>query len=247
MLIHLYGPDAYRRLSRLRELIAAHEARHSRFSVAHFDVSDADAGERLVAFLRNASLFDGAKFAVVHAEGEPSEEIASALEQIKSDPEHTAVIASTDRIKDLPQEAVCEPFPALEGSDRVAFIRAEAKKRGFIPPPATVEALAASPFDSWGISTELDALALGGALAPSPRIPEFFLLVQSLRREAAPVRLAALAYLLDTEEPAKVFNILAALLDQAGKRRMADYDIAVKSGKLEYEEALLDFALGASN
>jgi len=41
---------------------------------------------------------------------------------------------------------------------------------------------------------------------------------------------------------AKIFNILAA---QAGEKipRMADYDIAVKSGKLDYEEVLLDLAI----
>jgi DNA polymerase III delta subunit len=51
---------------------------------------------------------------------------------------------------------------------------------------------------------------------------------------------------LSQEEPAKIFNIISA-----GKRlspetldKLADYDIAVKSGKLEYEEVLVDLALG---
>lgn len=243
MIVHLFGPDAYRRQARLRELIAAHEARYSRFSVAHFDVSENEAAEKFAAFLRNASLFDEAKFAVVHAENELPETMIGLIESLAADADRTAAVVATDRIKDLPRQAACEEFPALQGEDRIAFIRAEAKKRGFTPSPATIGILAALPFDSWGISTELDALALGGSVAAGPREPEFFPLVQSLRHAAAPVRLSALAYLLEREEPAKVFNILAALLDQAGKRRMADYDVAVKSGKLEYEEALLDYVL----
>ena len=243
MIVHLYGPDAYRRHARLRELIAAHEARHSRFSVAHVDAAEPGAAERLAAFLANASLFASAKLAVVHAD-ELDEETARVLEPLGADATATAVIVSPNRIQDLPRGAESEEFSVLEGSERLAFIRKEAGKRGIALTPAMMQMLSALPDDSWGIATELDTIALGGTLAPKTYIPEFFPLVQSLRAQAASVRLAALAYLLDAEEPAKVFNILAALLDTSGKRRMADYDIAVKSGKLEYEEALLDYVLG---
>ena len=50
---------------------------------------------------------------------------------------------------------------------------------------------------------------------------------------------------ISSEEPAKIFNILAGLdrLPDELIRRLADYDIAVKSGKLDYEEILLSLVL----
>jgi len=49
------------------------------------------------------------------------------------------------------------------------------------------------------------------------------------------------------DDPARVFNSLAYRLGSEGEARLyADYDVAVKSGKLEYEEVLLELALGVS-
>ncbi len=47
------------------------------------------------------------------------------------------------------------------------------------------------------------------------------------------------------EEPVKIFNILASLKWLPTKliQKLADYDIMVKSGKIDYEEVLLDLAL----
>ena len=47
------------------------------------------------------------------------------------------------------------------------------------------------------------------------------------------------------EEPVKIFNILASrtYLSFEDLQKMADYDIMVKSGKMEYEEVLLDLIL----
>ena len=43
-------------------------------------------------------------------------------------------------------------------------------------------------------------------------------------------------------DPAMLFNFLSALVKSpAEKQKMADYDSAIKSGKLDYEEALADF------
>ena len=46
-------------------------------------------------------------------------------------------------------------------------------------------------------------------------------------------------------DPTMIFNMASAsfYLDKKQKIKMADYDVAVKSGKLEYEEVLLDLML----
>ncbi len=47
------------------------------------------------------------------------------------------------------------------------------------------------------------------------------------------------------EEPAKIFNILASrnYLSPEMLKKLADYDVAVKSGKMDYDEVLVDLAL----
>ena len=47
------------------------------------------------------------------------------------------------------------------------------------------------------------------------------------------------------EEPVKIFNIMASLsrLPKELLQEFADYDVKVKSGKLDYEEVLVDLAL----
>jgi hypothetical protein len=56
-------------------------------------------------------------------------------------------------------------------------------------------------------------------------------------------RLSALEMLLATgDPPPKIFNILAAQWREK-TREMAEYDFAVKSGKLEYDDALLALVL----
>ena len=46
----------------------------------------------------------------------------------------------------------------------------------------------------------------------------------------------------DREDPTKIFNMLA-YTDPARIARFADLDVAVKSGSLDYEEALVSLAL----
>ena len=98
--------------------------------------------------------------------------------------------------------------------------------------------------DSWGAVTELIRLSLGGTSEAQFKTPDFFPLVQALKNASVSVRLPALTMALEREEPAAIFNVLAALVDFPTKQIMADYDVAIKSGKLEYEEALLGFVLG---
>ena len=84
---------------------------------------------------------------------------------------------------------------------------------------------------------DLDALGLEAA-------PNYWGLLNGMKSFDLRARLSALETLFSVNDPpAKIFNILSA---QAGERvpLMAAYDLAVKSGKLEYDEVLVDLALG---
>lgn len=49
--------------------------------------------------------------------------------------------------------------------------------------------------------------------------------------------------LLESEDPAYIFNMFAALAYGEEKKIFADYDVAVKSGALDYEMAITDYIL----
>ena len=63
-------------------------------------------------------------------------------------------------------------------------------------------------------------------------------------KASLPARLSAMTKLLEREDAAKLFNVLASQVDVQDKNLMADYDVAIKSGRLEYEEVLTEFVLG---
>ena len=144
------------------------------------------------------------------------------------------------------EPATAEEFALPEGRALAAFIETEAKARGAKLSAVDARSLAASSgSDTWTIVTELDKLALGGALETNARPPFFPLLQQLKNRYSLASRLSALAYLLEYEDLAATFNITASLMEPELKPKMADYDVAIKSGKLEYEEVLTDLALRA--
>ena len=75
-------------------------------------------------------------------------------------------------------------------------------------------------------------------------VPDFWAIFNGLKNSDITRRLFVLEKLFAAHEPAaKIFNILASL----SKDRVSDfaeYDLKVKSGKLEYEEALVYAVLG---
>lgn len=242
MLIVLFGPDTYRRNKKMRAIVAAYEAKHPSSSVGHFDADTTDGADRCRTFMRSLSLFTSYRLGIVHGIPEGAE-WRDLLTRAVAETAVTMLVACDERLKKLPKEAQTQEFARLEGRELTAFIRTETEIRGLSLAPDDAWLLAASYEDTWGIVTELDRMALGGASEARGAPPAFFPLVQALKGQSVAGRLRALAFGFVHEEPAKLFNVLAALVPGGAKIRMADYDVAVKSGKLEYEEVLLDFVL----
>ncbi|HVM77330.1 MAG TPA: hypothetical protein VMU07_04215 [Candidatus Paceibacterota bacterium] len=136
-----------------------------------------------------------------------------------------------------------QTWAAITELDKIASLKGIAAS-GVSVAPAVSTPAASSSGDGSKFATlitvdkkDLDQLDLEIA-------PNYWALLNGLKSFDVRNRLAALEKLFSMNDPApKIFNILSA---QAGDRmpRMAEYDRAVKSGKLEYEEALLDFVLG---
>ena len=77
------------------------------------------------------------------------------------------------------------------------------------------------------------------------RKEEFFDLIGGiLNSPSVASRLKILEVLLDNEDSAMIFNFVASFSRGFQKIKMADYDAMIKSGRLNYEEALLDAVIG---
>ena len=145
-----------------------------------------------------------------------------------------------------------QEFKNLTGEFLEHFAVLEAKKNGISLDPAAARYLAAVfAGDSWGLATEIQKLA---ALAPKITkrdldafdfeiAPAYWPMIMGVRSFDMRNRLPSLETLFASgDPPPKIFNILASQWREK-THEMAEYDFAVKSGKLEYDDVLLALVL----
>lgn len=222
--------------------------------------------ERLKIFLRGESLFEEKKLAVLENLYEAEEKTIIETLQSFVDKKSTIIVCS-ERKKPakafdvlLEKPSVVEKFEYLAGAEWAAFVRAEAKMIGVTFDAAAAQFLAeVYQGNSWGLVTELqkarsmgkevgrkDLEALGLEVAPN-----YWAMMNGLKSFDMKNRLRALEKMFALgDPPPRIFNILASQwrFDSAHRGRektaqMAEYDFKIKSGKLEYEEALVDLVL----
>ncbi|MBI2888746.1 MAG: hypothetical protein HYY10_02365 [Candidatus Liptonbacteria bacterium] len=259
MIVFLYGADDYRRTKEKQAVVEKFLKKHSSFGVKKVDGTVEGAVEELWEFGTNSGLFDEQRLAVLdYAWEAPEKELKEWLESVRDAKHITALLSEHGAPKKefafLKKEPVItKEFDALEGAAWEKFIAAEAKMRGVSLAPDAAQFLArVYAGDSWRLATELDRIALLGKGSVDKKAlealgveihPEFFSLMRSFSYGDRRARLAAIEGMLLTRDPAaKIFNVLAAMVPAAA-RRFAEYDIAIKNGKLDYEEALTDLAL----
>ena len=254
MIICLYGADSYRRQEKLKWYAEKFKEKHSALTAERFTLSEDGELARLKEFAAAQSLFDNFKFGVLDEAAEAdSKELAEVLKLALNSRNLTLVISAE---KFLPKEfkilndssVIKEEFD-FTPSDLAGFLKKEAEKRNLKLIPAVSDILIKNcGGDKWWLVTELDKLALGSpaAIEPVREDQNFFGLINKFRNaDSVGYALPALERLLDFEEPAKIFNMISSFAKASEDlRKMADYDAAIKSGKMEYPEALLDLALG---
>ncbi len=160
----------------------------------------------------------------------------------------------------LKKPVLSQEFKNLNANQLEFFIKKEAEKRGL---KLTVDAIGflADNFneDAWGLINEIEKLSLfNDKNFNASRLKdivecdkpitsnEFFRQVSVLSfSRSLEQKIVDLEILLNREEPAKIFNFLASFSSNSPDliEKFADYDIAVKSGKMDYEEVLLDMVL----
>jgi len=247
MIIYLYGPDSYRRQEKLKEIVANYKKKHSTITIDKFIEGEF---ERFGDFIKNQSLFDSFKLAIIFEAFISENKNFAELLKAHLNSKNIILLISVD--KKLPKEfnfilnssaetsVLSQSFEKLETTQIENFVKKEALKRDLKLPIQTINSLVrANSSDLWGIVNDLDKLELGGKLEESLAEPEFFSLINRVRRGD----ITALEILLHKQEPAMIFNIIASQAGPDLKEKMADYDVAIKSGKLDYEEALLSVIL----
>jgi len=165
----------------------------------------------------------------------------------------------------LEKPTISQKFELLAGTEWTAFIQVEAKKNGVkLTPPAAQFLGTVYDGNTWGLITELEKLSgfknSGAATSESGAIstpidkkdldvfdfeiaPNYWGLINGLKNFDIKNRLYAFETMLAANDPpAKIFNILASQW-QEKTPHMAEYDLAVKSGKVDYEEALVDLLI----
>lgn len=171
------------------------------------------------------------------------------------------VLVPKDLLFLLNKPVVTEAFESLPDAKLAFFISNEAKKRSIIVSPEAADFLVfALRRNTQLIMNELEKVALYyndahrelsrqdvELLVDYLESPDIFAFTNAISKQG-PIanRLAPLERLfINQEEPAKIFNIFAKnpYIDLATVRMLADYDIAIKSGKLDYETAFVDICL----
>ncbi len=269
MIILLYGPDNYRRSQKLKEISQNYGQRQSLFSLEKFDFEDNEEFYRFKDFAGQQLIFEGKKLAVLENAFSLGEENSESFKELlKENIKNENVILIISDSRELPDEfkfvldeaIKIQEFTELDEGKMKFFIRNEAKKRG-------VEfSLAAENFlsaffknNTWGLITEIDKLQSlyqepakievsdlerAGDFFKSSDIYNFINAVSN--KGSLSEKLKNLESLfLNHEEPAMIFNFLAAnrFLSFDLLKKMADYDVLVKSGRIDYETALLDVCL----
>ncbi|MDO8467013.1 MAG: hypothetical protein Q7S83_02620 [bacterium] len=251
MLIYLYGPDAYRRQQKLKEITEKFTDKHGNSGLERFDLSMKGEVERLKDFSTTQSLFDSSKFGIVYEADEAEPKEVNNLLKIADGSKTISLAVVAD--KALPKtfkilsgaEVISQEFDNLESAQVSAFAKAEAQRRDFKLSDSLLQGLIWKyAKDTWGLVNEIERLALGGNPETVLREQDFFSAISQLEYgKTASVKLPILERLMHSEDLPKIFNILAAMA--RNKNKMADYDLAIKSGKLEYEEVLTDLALSS--
>ena len=266
MIIFLYGPDSYRRREKLKEYLERYKAKYNALSLSHFYLEQDAERDKLKDFSQAQSLFENVKlgivFGVENLEEESSKELAKLFKNnLKVKDLNLIIISDKKPAKEfnflLKEPAVAHEFENLSGAESQKFLQTEIKKRDLILDKESQNLLVqVYGGDSWGLITELDKLALLNEKNLTRKILDnhlnavlplniFSVLSQIKNTLDAGRKLLLLEELLfRSENPQMIFNLFSVLMKTSSeKEKTADYDAAVKSGKLEYEEALTDLVL----
>lgn len=266
MIIFLYGSDSYRRQKKLNKIIEEYRNKYSGISCDYFDLENPDEFLRLKEFSSQMLMFSSNKLAVLRNVWEAdTPKMKEFIKKYLDSKDFTVLIseekAAPAELKPLLKKSFSsEEFKELKEEEWHVFIQKEILRRKLALAPRAINFLAENfEGDGWGLVNELDKLSLfsqnspidledfkkiGGYVYQSPNIFDFINAVTGDWPVFQKIPILEKLFI-GQEEPVKIFNIMASLKRLPGEllRKLAEYDVKVKSGKLDYEEVLLDLAI----
>lgn len=251
MILYFYGSDTYRLRRYAAKVAGEYEKKHGIKPVA-FDVERADFLTGLTEFCAARSLFVSKRCGIVDVSADQPKELKPLLKSIALDKEITLILVSDHKLPkefdSVLKEATLKEFEPLSGAKVLSFVKEEAAQLGLSVNDTMIrEVVGALGEDLWLIMSELEAVSFGKQFEAPRNTPAFFPLIQGMKGGGViGKQLGTLYHLLEHHEPAMVFNMIASMADASTKMQMADYDVAIKSGKLDYPEALVDLVLSRS-
>lgn len=268
----LFGPDSYRRGKKLREMVDEYKSRYRDFDLLGADLEeDPTQWEKVRDFLNQPSLFVESKVAVVKESGAmPQEEGGKEWAKVVKSFLKTEKVFIVLSDREEPSAAFSfllgdpvkhEEFNELSGRPLEIFVKKEVELRGLALDSRALEYFLRYLFwtegRGWAAVNGLDVIALAGFKSPVTLSDIKPLFTVAMNEEVYQIaraliferqvtaRLALLEQALIERIPdAHLFNSLGFQARGESITKLADYDIAVKSGSLEYEEALTSFAIG---
>jgi len=268
MVIYLYGTDFYRRQKKLRSLLDKYKAKHQSIDIKFFDLEDeSEVWQEVVDFLDQPSMFVPTKLAVVknltHAKSAgwikglkkhlKSENVYVVGSGRKEPPASFSFLrkapALSQRFEELTESEVKKELNRLSVKFGLKF---GGRAKSFL-----ANYIMAQPENRSGIMlNEVSKLVLAGfkkeinendlSLLIDPQLGGslFWEVKAMVNASTASDKLVKLERSLMSANAADhVFNMAAAVAWGRASFRLAYYDILKKSGRLDYEEALVDFCL----
>jgi DNA polymerase III delta subunit len=263
MIIVLEGPDSYRRLQKALEIRAVYKKKHPYAVVYEYDLENDEDRVGIREQIGTQSLFAASK--VIHiknyTDGVDNKTTVFLKKIVKSS--SMVVILESEKkapkwlveLAQLPERTVrIQEFSFLEGTAWFRYVQKTAEDMGVILDRDTVEYIAEiNQKNTWKLIQDVAKLALSTnkvitkkeyeriCAIESPH--DFFSLVMAMHTKQQNKKIRSVELLIRKgNDPAKIFNIVAVLA-RDNIKTYAQLDILIKSGRIDYDDALLALAI----
>ncbi len=251
MIIYLYGEEIYRRREKERFILEEFKKKHSGLALDKFDLDDN--GEeffRLKRFLSEGGLFTNLKLSLVRNLSDDKESL-DLLKKYLDNKETILILSNRKHLKKLDFLLKGETVKVLEFDwfDEVKFsefIDFEVRRRSLvIDSKIKITLLRKFRKDYVGLINILERLMVEPKILDSDITPvmDFFPLLNKLKSLRLEERLKYLKIILENNDAAAVFNVIAATLSGEKLRVAVDLDMKTKLGKCEFELGLISLVI----
>lgn len=258
MIFFVYGKDGFRRSRRKREIFKEIIKKYPKINYAFFSGEEDGSASKTREFLASQGLFFEKRIAILEeAESLDGKKLAKEIIDFADNKDIALIVDYSGKpTKDfsalLKAPVKVEEFSELSPAELSKYISILAKELEIKIEVTAVSKLArVYGSNLWGIFTELQKI---GGLVPVVKashvealgfenVSEYWPTLNALRSPNLATRLWALETLFLQNEPAvKTFSILASSRG-VNPKTFADYDLLIKSGKLDFEEVVIDSVL----